>query len=238
MPAPSDFIAHLAAKLYHPRSNKHGIALCDSILADLLANCPRLAEHAQMRLLVYERNQKIFVNNSEWNIDLVIGTPPTTPLPPGSTPIVRAVPSAIRIAIEAKTIMTAHSNARRNRQRDLESFHDFAHRNDSHSIAAAATIINIASQFQSPLRSTITHHRNVAALVGGAVRLFRSIQQRTSLEQRGLEANTVIVVDHENVAGRPPPRLISRAPAPQVGEPLHYDSFVRRICDRYTERWG
>lgn len=237
MPAPSDFIAHLAVNPYHPRSNKHGIALCDSILADLLANCPRLAEHAQMRLLVYERNQKIFVDNSEWNIDLVIGTPPTTPLLPGSIPIVKAVPSAIRIAIEAKTIMTAHSKARRNRQRDLESFHDFVHRHDSNTIAAAATIINLASQFKSPLRSNMTSHKNVADLVGGAVRLFRSIQQRTAREQRGLEANTVIVVDHENVPGRPP-RLISRAPAPQVGEPLHYDSFVRRICDRYTERWG
>ncbi len=237
MPAPSDFIAHLAASPYHPRSNKHGIALCDAILVDLLANCSKLAEHANKGFLVYERNQKIFVDNSQWNIDLVIGTPPTPQLPPNNSPIARAVPSAIRIAIEAKTIMTEHGKARRNRQRDLESFHDFAHRHDSSTIAAAATIINIASQFQSPLRGSTTIHRNVTDLVAGSIRLFRSIQHRTSLGQRGLEANTVIVVDHENVLGRAP-RLITHGPAPQLGEPLNYDSFVRRICDRYTERWG
>ena len=236
MQAPSDFIAHLATKPYHPRSNKHGIALCDSILADLLAHCASLAKHAAAGLLVYERNQKIFVDNSEWNVDLVIGTPPTILSPPSTAPIVKAVPSAIRIAIEAKTIMTAHGKARRNRQRDLESFHDFAHRYDSSSIAAAATIINLASRFQSPLRSVTTVHGNVHDLVDGTLQLFRSIQQRTSADQRGLEANTVIVVDHENVPGRPP-RLVSGAPAPQVGQPLHYNSFVRRICDRYTERW-
>ena len=237
MPAPFDFVAHLASNAYHPRSNKHGVALCDSILADLLANCSTLAQHATDGLLVYERNQKIFVNNSQWNIDLVIGTPSTSQPPPKHSPIGRAVPSTIRIAIEAKTIMTEHGKARRNRQRDLESFHDFAHRYDSTSIAAAATIINIAPQFRSPLRSGTTLHKNVTNLVDGAIQLFRSIQQRTSPEQRGLEANTVILVDHENLMGRPP-RLVTRAPAPQLGDPLHYDSFVRRICDRYTQRWG
>ncbi len=27
-------------------------------------------------------------------------------------------------------------------------------------------------------------------------------------------------------------------PAPQPGDPLHWDNFVRRLCDLYTQRWG
>ena len=72
---------------------------------------------------------------------------------------------------------------------------------------------SLASRFQSPLCRVTTVHRNVHDLVDGTLQLFRSIQQRTSADQRGLEANTVIVVDHENVPGRPP-RLVSGAPAP------------------------
>jgi len=36
MPAPRKFVAHLAHHQYHPRSNKHGAALCEYVLEDLL----------------------------------------------------------------------------------------------------------------------------------------------------------------------------------------------------------
>lgn len=237
MSAPHKFVAHLAAQNYHPRSNKHGIAICDYILEDLLAQCPKIAADAAARRLVYDRNACLIVGTNDWNIDLILGPPSTgfsAPLNPD--PIVRATPATIRIAIEAKTIMTEHGKARRNRQRDLDSFHQFAGRYDNTTISAAATVLNVAPTFQSPLRQALTTHKNLPRLFQGTMGILRSIQLRSSLAQPGLDANTVIVVEHDNVnPGNT--RLITATPAPQPGDPIHYDSFLQRICDRYTQRW-
>ena len=237
MAAPDKFVQHLATHQYHPRSNKHGLALCDFVLEDLLANCPKIAQDASARRLVYERNQKIIVGNTDWNIDLVLGPPPAHfQAPPTNDPIVQAIPATIRIAIEAKTIMTEHGKARRNRQRDLDSFQQFARRYDSSTISAALSVINVASQFKSPLRVTLTVHRNVTALVTGTVSILRSIPLRPAADQHGLDANGVIVVQHDNVDATRT-ALVVASPAPQMGDPLHYDSFLHRICDRYSQRW-
>ena len=176
MAAPQQFVAHLAEHQYHPRSNKHGVALCDYVLEDLLANCPKIAADAAARKLVYERNRVITVGSNDWNIDLILGPPPSGFRPPATTdPIVRAVPATIRIAIEAKTIMTEHGKARRNRQRDLDSFHQFARRYDVTvtTVTSALTVVNIATTFKSPLRQVLTVHKNIATLVQSTIGILR-----------------------------------------------------------------
>ena len=238
MAAPQQFVAHLAEHQYHPRSNKHGVALCDYVLEDLLANCPKIAADAAARKLVYERNRVITVGSNDWNIDLILGPLPSGFQPPATTdPIVRAVPSTIRIAIEAKTIMTEHGKARRNRQRDLDSFHQFARRYDVTTVTSALTVVNIATTFKSPLRQVLTVHKNIATLVQSTIGILRSIQLRSSLDQPGLDANTVIIVEHDNVNATKT-ALVTSQPAPQTGDPLHHDSFLHRICDCYSQRWA
>ncbi|MFQ5898026.1 MAG: hypothetical protein ACE5JN_07245 [Candidatus Methylomirabilia bacterium] len=143
----------------------------------------------------------------------------------------------IRIAIEAKTIMTEHGKARRNRQRDLDSFHQFAHRYDPDTIAGGLTVVNIAKRFKSPLRPDVSIHPNVEQIVRETTGLLRSLPTRSAPDQMtGLEANGVILVDHDNVNLKKT-RLVTASPAPRVGDPLHYDAFLRRICDRYAQRW-
>jgi hypothetical protein len=56
--------------------------------------------------------------------------------------IAKTRPATIRIAIEAKAVMTEHGKARRNRQRDLDWFHQFFHRYEAEGIAAGITIVN------------------------------------------------------------------------------------------------
>ncbi len=237
MAAPDKFVQHLATFQYHPRSSKHGIALCDFVLEDVLANCPKIAQDATSRKLVYERNQKIIVGNTDWNIDLILGPPPGNfQAPAGNDPIIKSMPATIRIALEAKTIMTEHGKARRNRQRDLDSFQQFTRRYDSNTISAALTVVNVASEFRSPLRVALTVHRNVATLVQGTVNILRNIPLRSAADQHGLDANGVIVVQHDNVDASKT-ALVVASPAPQTGDPLHYDSFLHRICDRYGQRW-
>jgi hypothetical protein len=238
VPAPERVVEHLRESGYHPRSNAHGKALCEFVLDDLLTTCPRLARHAADGQIVYDVQRKVMVGSSEWNIDLVLGPPPAgLKGEVAARGIQRISPATIRIAIEAKTVMTEHGKARRNRQRDLDSFHQFVHRYDPDVIAAGLTVVNIAETFKSPLRLEVSLHRNVRALVQETVALLRALPVRSgSHDAPGLEANAAIVVSHDNVNLRNT-RLTVAPPAPQVGDPLHYDAFLRRICDRYMQRW-
>lgn len=237
MPAPERFIEHLKQHGYHPRSDRHGNALCQFVMEDLLTLCPRISQHASNGLLVYGLNREIIVGNSNWNIDLVLGPPEAKPdSSPGT--IQNLPPTTIRIAIEAKSVMTEHGKARRNRLRDLDSFHQFVHRYDSQAIAAGLMILNIAPQFRSPLRPEVSVHRNVRQLVEQTIGLLRTLPARSTPNHvAGLEAIGVIVVHHDNL-GSQNTRLVTGPPAPQTGDPIHYRSFVQRICDRYTQRWS
>lgn len=236
--APELLVRHLQERGYHPRSNEHGKFLCAVVLEDLLDSCPRIAEHASEGKLVYDINRKITVGGSDWNIDLILGPPPRSISVPSDARIIQAQPATIRIAIEAKTIMTEHGKARRNRQRDLDSFHQFVHRYDSDTIAAALTVVNIAARFKSPLRKEPSVHRNVRDLVTATMGLLRVLPLRSVAgDMSGLEANGAILVEHDNIENERTV-LVTGQPAPQVGDPIHYDSFLRRICDRYTQRWS
>lgn len=237
MRAPQGFVEHLRTNGYHPRSSKHGDALCNLILSDLIEFCPKIRQHATTGQLVYEFKQTIYGGGSDWNIDLVLGPPPAG-YKADDTPrtIAKQMPATFRIAVEAKTVMTEHGKARRNRQRDLDQFQEFIRRYDANTVSAAVTVVNISERFQSPLRRDETRHNNVVRLVTETVGMFRAIPTRSAPDQKGLDANAVIVVDHDNITNTAT-KLVTRPPAPQTGDPLEYHSFLQRICDRYTQRW-
>jgi hypothetical protein len=237
MAAPEKFVEHLRDHGYHPRSNAHSNAVCEAVLRDLRSRCPKLAEDLARGRVAYDLNVKLQVGNNVWNIDLVLGPPPAV-LPPLEGALSRVRPATIRIAIETKAIMTEHGKARRNRQRDLDSFHQFVHRYNSSTVAGALTVVNIAERFRSPLRPGISVHRNIRRLTEETLMLLRLLPARAgATEGPGLEANGAIVVEHDNIENERT-HLISRPPAPQVGDPLHYDAFIQHICDQYTQRWG
>ena len=240
MPAPERFAAYLVKYPYHPRSNKHSNALVEFLLDDLLMLCPQFKEDAAAGKVAYDLNRKVRVGTSEWNVDLVVG-PPSRAIPqtPGVRPIARSQPSNFRIACEAKSIMTEHRKAQRNRQRDLDALHQFMHRYDQNTIVAAVTVINIAESFRSPLRRQVTKHKHPSGLVRASVDLVRTLPLRTHpANGPGLEANAVIVIHYDNSARKPVSRIHTSSPAPQPGDPLHWDSFLRRICDLYAQRWS
>lgn len=246
MRGPAAFIRHLAENLYHPRSDAHSNAVCLAILTDLIDHCPPFAEKARRGELVAKLNHTVKVNYQDWNIDLAIGPPAGLPTPPDTEPIRSETPVTVEVAIEAKTVMTEHGKAQRNRLRDLQAFHNYAHSYNQQTIAAGTIAVNVSPVFWSPLRKCddVTEHKNAERTVG----LFRSLPLRHRPEDGpGLEAVSVLVIDHDNLAKNPsppmgapppqPPRLVSRAPAPQVGDPMHYATMIRRICTAYRERW-
>ena len=236
MVAPRAFVEHLRTVGYHPRSNKHSNALSEAIVADLIENCPRLAEQAVDGRLVYALNFDLIYGQSQWNVDLVLGAPPPGTGPPEDSLIRRAYPATVHLAVELKSVMTEHRKAVKNRKRDFEAHHDHVHRYASGSIAAALMVINAASTFKSPLKGEVTVHKDPVELVEHCVREMRNLSMRPDPAGHGLEASAVLVVnmDNEDLQST---EFVVTAPAPPVGDPLHYDAFVQRLCTTYTERF-
>jgi hypothetical protein len=235
----ANFAAWLASHGYNSRKSDHGDAVAEVLLEDLLAHCRHLTAHAASGEVVYE--QKVEIHSGQgggWNIDLVIGEAAGAPTPPPpGVPIKRERPSTIRIAVEVKAIMTAHSANRLNRRRDMEAMHEHVHNYDPRAIAAGIIVANIATKFSSSLRGgAVTTHRKPEVRVQKIVEVMRQIPVRTAPVGVGMEAMCVLVVDYENVTGAPA-SIHATKPAPQVGDPLHWDAFVQRVCQQYRQRW-
>lgn len=237
-PLPQAFLTHLRTEGYHPRSNKHSNALAEALVADLVRTCPPMQEKAAKGELVYDLNFTILSGTSDWNIDLVLGNPPPDPVAPEpAQSIVRARPSTVQLALEIKSVMTEHRKAIRNRKRDFEAHHEHVHRYSNQAIAAGVLVINQAGSFRSPLRPAITEHKLPLGLTEHCIRQMRGVSGRQGMQGTGLEAKAVIVLDMDNV-DLPRTRLVTKAPAPQVGDPLHYDAFVQALCAIYAERFA
>jgi hypothetical protein len=152
--------------------------------------------------------------------------------------------------LEAKGVMTEHRKARFNRLRDLEAFHEHAHRYSGNVIAVGVVVVNASDLYWSPTRAEddITVHKNITELAEKTVDTYRSLPLRTNpSDGPGFEAVSVLVVKHDNFRKNPnlpsgykPKKsvLVSGGPAPSVGDPLNYSSMIYRICDAYQSRFG
>lgn len=239
-----DIVNYLTTNGYHPRSSKHGDALCGFLLTDLLASCPDFRRAAEHDETVFKSNYTIDPDSPDrWNADLVVGPPSSTITDDAdrSGPLAKADPKEIWVAVDTKTIMTEHGKARRNRQRDLNSFQDILHRKNSRTIVAGLLVVNMAPRFQTPLprkSGGLNEHRNVERLVAEIVSMMNGLARAEAQPGTpGIEALGVIVVTHSNVAGETS-RLVTNPPAPQAGQPLSYAAFQRELCEAYTARFG
>ena len=236
MALPQSFLDHLNSEGYHPRSNRHSNALAEAIVSDLVANCLAIAADMRRGALVYDLNFDLG-GRSNWNVDLVIGQPPPTGESPSSIAVQRrAPPSTVRIAVELKAVMTAHRKAVKNRARDLEAHHTHVHAYDRRAIAAGLLVVNAAGRFRSPLRGEPTVHRNVDSLARHCVDEIRAVEVRGPSHEAGIDAKAVLIVDYDNMGGTA--TYVDGRSAPRVGDPIHYDAFIQRICSEYEVRWS
>lgn len=239
MPLPNSFLAHLRGAPYHPRSPKHGDALAEAIVTDLLATCKPLAARAADGETVWETNFNLTYGSATWNTDLVIGKPPPgTPVPEGE-PIRRTAPSFVQIAIEIKGVMTEHRKAVKNRKRDLESHHQHVHSYNASTIAGGVMVLNIADQFKSPLRAAddITVHKDPTALIEHCLAETRAISVAGGPTGSGLDAKCALVICDDNM-DLAATRYHEGPPAPQIGDPMHYDAFIQRLCSEWSSRFA
>jgi hypothetical protein len=236
-PNPWPFLTHLQQEGYHSRSNKHSNALAEAIVSDLLKHCVALREKAAAGRVVYDLNFRLRAGTADWNVDLVLGAPALgEEMRSPEGPILRSPPSSVEIGVEIKSVMTEHRKAVKNRKRDLEAHHEHVHNYNPLAIAGGVLVINASARFRSPLRSETTTHRNPLNLVAHCIVELRSVAARGGPRGYGLEARCAIVVEMDNLDWGAATYL-TRSPAPQIGDPLHYDAFIQTLCQRYTERF-
>lgn len=224
---------------YHSRSDAHSIALCEFILADLLRGCAALHHLALAGEVVFGINTRhSFPNGKRKTLDLAIGTP--------GEPLVRQPDSIqagridrVLLACEAKAVMTEHGKSKPRVFDELASSHEIVHQGDREAIAAGITVVNIAGTFVSPLRQRgrrleISSHKQPKA-AEGMVQHLRGLPLRDSIDGIGFDAYATIVIDCDNQG---PAVLWDAPPAPQPGEPDHYDTFIARLSTAFATRFG
>jgi hypothetical protein len=240
MPLPNSLRAYLRAAPYHPQKGTQlGNVLSAAIVTDLLATCQPLAAKAAAGEVVWDTNFNLIYGTTKWNADLVIGQPPPGTAPPLGEPIRKAAPSSVHIAVEIKTVMTEHKKAVKNRKRELEAHHTHVHDYSARAIAGGVLIVNIAGRFKSPLREPhdITTHKDPKRLVKHCMNEARAISERGGPIGSGLDAKAVLVVDDDNINWAAA-EFYERPPAPQVGDPMHYDAFIQRLCAEWRSRFA
>jgi hypothetical protein len=252
----AELVANLALDGYHPRSSRHSDFQSSLIIRHLIDQCDALKKKAATGEVVAQLRHHQQVGHADWVVDIAIGTGSGAPVPPPAGEAIRpAPPVIIQIAIELKAILTEHGKARKNRLRDFNSFHGYAHEYNPKTVAGAFLMVNSSRYFYSPLRKEddITDHnrKNASArkIANNAVDIFRSIHLRNSaVDAPGMEAIGVVVVEHDNLQFHPdktnylhqhsPTVLAPSPPNPKLGDPLHYQSMLQRLCMAYTERFG
>lgn len=227
---------------YHSRSDAHSVALCQFILDDLLANCLPLREQALAGTVVYGINAKYTWKSSgkTKTLDLAIGTGK------GQTKVKRQVGEVflgvieqVRIACEAKTVMTEHGKSQPRVFDELASSHEIVHQGDRKAIAAGITVVNIADTFVSPLRQkggalVVSRHKQPDA-AARMIRHLRGLPIRNSPRSVGFDAYATIVVNCDNQGLA---TLWTQEPAPRPSDRDDYQTFLERISRAYGERFS
>jgi hypothetical protein len=76
--------------------------------------------------------------------------------------------------------MTEHGKARRNRQRDLNSFQDILHRKNPRTIVAGLLLVNMAPRFKTPLLRKSEGpniHKNIERMVAEIVEMMNGLNR-------------------------------------------------------------
>jgi hypothetical protein len=217
--------AHLG---FNPRSQANSNALSSFIVADLMQSCPHIAKDIDNLKLVPLLNADVYTRVASRNVDLVLheSTEPKTP-------------HRVRVAVENKTIMTAHGKARWNRYGDIIAYCNHAHNHRKECIAAATVVINCSPAYENPdgfAKGLVRPSFDMHKVVKDTVKIFTDLPLRNSVDEPNdqPEAMVVFVVDYDGVN---PAKLVINDLAPPPDNPVHYSNFIKRICGLYSERF-
>jgi hypothetical protein len=151
---------------------------------------------------------------------------------------------AVLIALEAKAVMTAHVKALPRLYDELNSSHLCVHGASNQAIAIAYVQINASSTFASSVRNNfklgtrpleITEHKQPSA-VARCLEKVAELPRRTGNLGVGFDGIGATVIDFENQGGKVD--VVSSPPAPQIGDPFHYETMIVRMANEYDTRFA
>lgn len=230
--APQRYVEWINQHLgFNPRSQQHSNALSSYMLDDLRVISPRIDADFRAGSLVAKPNQDVRTRIVIRNVDLALIDPTELGLL-----------NQVRIAIEHKTLMTAHGKARKNRYGDIIAYANHVHNHHLDAIAAASMIINTSVVYANPdtFATNLVRPQFRAdrwqQLIAGTIQLYTGIPLRGRPNEPSdqPEALTVILIDYD---GAHLARLVTDPPAPQPGEPAYILTFYERIARLYTQRF-
>lgn len=252
---------------YHPRSDHHSKVACWGILFDLLQHSALLRSHVQSGSLIFGINHEMrdFRTSRKKDLDLVLARPgdgsivrPLTfrslaekwniLLDAEEQRVLSSLPDPIQspvgtvhLALEAKACMTEHMKARPRLYDELNSSHDAVHGSSEMAIAAGFVMINVADEFISPEMNKFGAELHVAKhdqprVTQKTIEKVLEIPRRTTTSTSGFDALAIVLVDCRN-DGASPVRIVNDRPAPEPGDPVHYDSMIARIVHLYESRF-
>ena len=137
--------------------------------------------------------------------------------------------------------MTEHIKALPRLHDELNSSHATIHGNAAVALAAGLVMVNFADAFVSPDRNKhdpnkypfeATSHTQPKATVR-TIEKVKEVPRRLRKGDVGFDALGIVVVAGKNDGT--PFTLMTADPAPQPADVFHYDQFVRRLSQRYTD---
>jgi len=227
MSAPEAYVDWINQHLgFNPRSQSASNALADFVLDDLRQHCPAIRDAMEKGLLKSDQNAAVRTAVAERDVDLVLYE--------GGDQTPR-----VRLTIENKTIMAAHGKARKNRYGDIIAYCNHVHNHSRQSVAGAVLVINTSGTYVNPdgfAKGLKRPAFKMDKVVSDTVGIFEKIPlRRTPDESNELpEGLTIVLIEYN---GTDPARLVNAPPAPDQISDRHYGNFVRRVCERYRERF-
>lgn len=213
---------------FNPRSQLNSDALSQFIVDDLCQASDLIASAVNSDKLEVKLNADVHTKVAVRNVDAVLR--------------VKAMGNrgAVRVAIENKTIMTAHGKARKNRYGDIIAYSGHVHNHSRDTVAGATIIINCCNDYANPdgfAKGLVRPRFNMAHVVATTLKIFENIPLRNNSGEPNdqPEALAVIVVNYD---GKSDAKLVTDGLAPKENSVNHYDSFVQKIAETYSSRFA
>ena len=227
---------------YHSRSDAHSIALCEFVMQDLLDACPRLAEHAQRGEIAYGINLGFqFPSGKVKNLDLAIGTPVQPVATFDRRPVRVGELISLRLAMEAKSVMTEHGKSQPRVYDELSSSHEIVHQGMQETVAGRdhhrqhLRHVRLAAPAEGPPQDPTGQSTGSRRPPRPWSSTSAGLPIREKLGQVGFDAYAT-VVSCESRSERSD--SVDGPPAPQPGDADHYETFLARVSRFYSERFG
>jgi hypothetical protein len=228
MDGPARYVAWINTHLgFNPRGAANSNALSQYVLDNLRFTSPKAIDRLiSTESLVPTKNADVAVGAAGLtirNIDLVLRE--------------KDPPMSVQLSVENKTIMTAHGKARKNRYGDIIAYSNHMHNHRADCIVGATVVLNTSEAYENPdsfARGLNRPKFNMEKVVKDTIRIFESIPQRdTPADPTELpEALAVILVNYDGVN---PATLVEGTP--DISSPSHYDNFIRRLAEKYLDRF-